>query len=100
MKAFIASLVLPLLVAAAPISEATQKSSPPFTVVAARCGSPIHFLQMNAANERFWLGGETASFCPSDVVPQCPPGNKTVLAANGNALVCHSPRQVLKKNTS
>lgn len=77
MKSFLASLALPLLAAAAP----------PFSVMAIRSASPIHYMQMNAAGQRFWLGGETASYCP-DQVPDCPPGNQTVFAPGGNALVC------------
>lgn len=88
MKGLLASLVLPLLVAAAPIEEVHQ-AHPPFTVMALRSGSPIHFLTMNARDQRFWLGGKTSSYCPTGVVPKCPPGNETVFVANGNALVSH-----------
>lgn len=54
----------------------------PITVVAARSGSPIHFLRMNAAGLRFYLGQETLSYCPSEVdgVGACPPGNETVFS--------------------
>ncbi|KKY15556.1 putativebinding protein [Phaeomoniella chlamydospora] len=79
--------VLPLLAAAIPTPSSTKSSNTayttatasatPFTVMALRSASPIHFLQMNAANTSFWLGGATRSYCPIDA-SQCPPGNVTV----------------------
>ncbi|OCT54605.1 hypothetical protein CLCR_03078 [Cladophialophora carrionii] len=52
------------------------------TVTAARSGSEIHLLPMNAAGLRFWLGGNTISYCPEPAEAQgaCPPGNTTVLS--------------------
>lgn len=85
MKAFIASLALPLLAAAAPAVKAPE-ANPPFTVMAIRSASPIHYMQMNAAGQKFWLGGQTSSYCPT-MVSDCPPGNQTVFAAGGSALV-------------
>jgi len=37
---------------------------------------------MNAAGQRFWLGGTTASYCPDQVAQTgaCPPGNVTAFA--------------------
>jgi hypothetical protein len=45
-------------------------------------------MQMNAAGRKFYLGGTTASYCPSIDGIVCPPGNQTVFAAGGNAMVC------------
>ncbi|KIW26623.1 uncharacterized protein PV07_06442 [Cladophialophora immunda] len=52
------------------------------TVTASRIASPIHLLPMNAAGYRFYLGGDTVSYCPAEVeeVGGCPPGNQTVLS--------------------
>ncbi|KIW98372.1 uncharacterized protein Z519_00032 [Cladophialophora bantiana CBS 173.52] len=52
------------------------------TVMASRISSPIHLLPMNAAGYRFFLGGETVSYCPTDVeeTGDCPAGNQTVLS--------------------
>ncbi|EXJ75526.1 uncharacterized protein A1O5_00032 [Cladophialophora psammophila CBS 110553] len=52
------------------------------TVMASRVGSPIHLLPMNAAGYRFYLGGDTVSYCPTDVeeTGDCPAGNQTVLS--------------------
>lgn len=86
MKTFIASLALPLLAAAAPACTPPD-ANPPFGVMAVRSASPIHYLQLNAAGQKFWLGGQTSSYCPTEVVQDCPPGNQTVLAPGGNALV-------------
>ncbi|KAI1617969.1 hypothetical protein EDD36DRAFT_18135 [Exophiala viscosa] len=62
--------------AVGPITSPTS----PITVVSARSGSPIHFLRMNARGLRFWLGGDTLSYCPEEVeqIDACPPGNETV----------------------
>lgn len=94
MKTAIASLALPLLAAAAPAPQApavhapvTRAEAPAFGVMAARSASPIHYLQMNADGGNFWLGGKTSSYCPNAQVSACPPGNQTVFAAGGNALV-------------
>lgn len=87
MKTFLASLALPLLAAAAPTAQATADANPPFSVMAVRSASPIHYSQLNAAGQKFWLGGKTSSYCPTEVVQDCPPGNQTVLGAGGNALV-------------
>ncbi|KIX94311.1 uncharacterized protein Z520_10021 [Fonsecaea multimorphosa CBS 102226] len=53
------------------------------TVTAYRLGSPIHLLPMNAAGYHFYLGGDTVSYCPTEVEEEggiCPPGNQTVLS--------------------
>lgn len=86
MKTFIASLALPLLAAAAPTAQATTDANPPFGVMAIHSASPIHYAQLNAAGQKFWLGGQTSSYCPEQV-QNCPPGNQTILAPGGNSLV-------------
>ncbi|KAJ5820439.1 hypothetical protein N7474_006030 [Penicillium riverlandense] len=91
MKFIISTLVLPLLAAAAPTPKEDATTSPPFTVMALRSGSPIHFLTMTASDEHFWLGGNTASYCPSEEGIVCPPGKETVLAENGNAMDVEVP---------
>lgn len=89
MKTFIASLALPLLAAAAPVTQTCQ-ANPPFSVMAIRSASPIHYLQMNAAGQKFYLGGQTSSYCPDLDGITCPPGNQTVIAGGGSALVSNT----------
>lgn len=89
MKTFIASLALPLLAAAAPAMQ-TREANPPFSVMAIRSASPIHYSQMNAAGQKFYLGGKTSSYCPDLEGITCPPGNQTVIAGGGSALVCYT----------
>lgn len=84
------TLSLPLLAAALPATPPASNPPPNFSVMAIRSASPIHYLQMNAAGQKFYLGGSTASYCPSQV-PHCPPGNQTVFTPNGASLV--SPTQ-------
>ncbi|KAJ6008829.1 hypothetical protein N7522_003845 [Penicillium canescens] len=86
MKFTLTALALPLLAAAAPAPPA----NPPFTVMAARSASPIHYLQLNAAGQKFWLGGTTASYCPSQV-KDCPAGNQTVFAPGGTSMDTEVP---------
>ena len=88
MKTFLAALLLPLLVEAAPTPAPSDQANPPFSVMAIRSGSTIHYRQMNAAGLKFWLGGSTSSYCPITVGSNCPPGNQTVFTTNGNAMVC------------
>ncbi|KAJ5178731.1 hypothetical protein N7492_001941 [Penicillium capsulatum] len=91
MKLTVASLALPLLASAAPApassapaAASSAPANPPFTVMAARSGSPIHYQKLNAAGEKFYLGGKTSSYCPNE---NCPPGNQTVFAPGGKSLV-------------
>ncbi|KAL1970219.1 hypothetical protein VTN77DRAFT_5379 [Rasamsonia byssochlamydoides] len=73
--------LMPLLATAMPAmkkAQPRQEDSGTFTVMALRSGSPIHFLPMQAAGERFYLGGQPATYCPTEVT-NCPPGNQTVL---------------------
>ncbi|KAE8140767.1 hypothetical protein BDV38DRAFT_9724 [Aspergillus pseudotamarii] len=74
------SLLLPLLAAAAP----TAPQNPPFGVMSARSASPIHLLPMTASGQKFYLGGETSSYCP--LTEGCPPGDQTVFAPGGYGL--------------
>ncbi|KAJ5919105.1 hypothetical protein N7466_010048 [Penicillium verhagenii] len=67
-----ALLSLVPLVAALPGSRSTTKDvNAPFGVTAARSGSPIHFLPLTASGSNFYLGGKSATYCPSEVVPGC-----------------------------
>jgi hypothetical protein len=52
------------------------------SVTSVRSGSPVHFLPLNAAGFRFYLGGRTISYCPDKVRAEgaCPEGDKTVLS--------------------
>ncbi|KAJ5892256.1 uncharacterized protein N7473_008484 [Penicillium subrubescens] len=58
--------------------------------MAVRSASPIHYAQLNAAGQKFWLGGQTSSYCPEQV-QNCPPGNQTILAPGGNSLDVEVP---------
>ena len=75
------SLLLPLLAAAAP----TAPQNPAFGVMSARSASPIHLLPMTASGQKFYLGGETSSYCP--LTEGCPPGDQTVFGPGGYGLV-------------
>jgi hypothetical protein len=88
----VAASLAPFLASAMPtrVARTDSTSYNTFTVMALRSASPIHFLTMQAAGEKFYLGGEPATYCPTGVVASCPPGNETVIAG-GYAMVCFPP---------
>ncbi|KAH7081834.1 hypothetical protein BKA63DRAFT_220468 [Paraphoma chrysanthemicola] len=58
-----------------------------FGVMSARSASPVHLRPLVARGGKFYLGGETASYCPvAQVGSACPPGNTTVLAGGETTL--------------
>lgn len=69
------------LLAAAPAALATS-----FYGLSARSASPIHLQSINAAEFAFWVGKDTASYCPETVVQDCPAGNETIFAGGDNTL--------------
>ncbi|KAK8153093.1 IgE-binding protein [Phyllosticta citrichinensis] len=69
------------LLAAAPAALATS-----FYGLSARSASPIHLSSINAAESAFWIGKDTASYCPEEVVQDCPAGNETIFAGGDNTL--------------
>jgi hypothetical protein len=61
----------------------------PFTAMALRSASPIHFASVNAAGQKFWLTvTPTSSYCPLEDPAQCPAGTDTVFTSDytGNTL--------------
>jgi len=74
--------LVPFLASAAPVGTCPSGGNggvpSTFTVISARSGSPIHLLPLNAAGEKFYLGGQPATYCPTEVNP-CPPGDVTAL---------------------
>ncbi|KAI4241877.1 MAG: hypothetical protein L6R40_004276 [Gallowayella cf. fulva] len=66
--------------------ETTQETPIQFGIIAARSASPVHLQSVNANGQAFWIGKDTATYCPLNPASQCPPGNLTVFAAgNGGA---------------
>jgi hypothetical protein len=51
-----------------------------FGAISARSASPIHFQTVSASGFSFWLGKDTASYCPLSPASACPPGTNTVFA--------------------
>lgn len=55
-----------------------QETRARFSVIAARSASPVHMQSVVANGQGFWIGKETATYCPPEVDP-CPSGDVTVL---------------------
>ena len=76
----------------------TQPSAP-FTVISARSGSPVHLLEMNAAGFRFNLGGNTATYCPTEVSEEgpnaCPAGNLTAILGTCAMVSLSQPLRIM-----
>lgn len=74
---------LPLLAAAAP---APVQSSGPIGLVATHSTSPIHLQSVNANGQNFWIGKDTASYCPDPKNPPkiCPTGKDTIISVLGD----------------
>jgi len=62
----------------------TTTPTVPYTVLAIHSGNvQIHLHPVNAAGQAFFLGGETASYCPLSNQTQCPPGDVTAFLGLG-----------------
>ncbi|KAJ6021193.1 hypothetical protein N7540_006697 [Penicillium herquei] len=85
-----ALLSLVPLVAALPGSHVsttkTKDVNGAFGVTAARSGSPIHFLPLTASGSHFYLGGQTSTYCPSEVVPGCSSRTNSTIIYGQSAL--------------
>jgi len=51
-----------------------------FTLNASLPGSALDNQPINAAGEAFWVGGEAATYCPTEVDPYCPNVTGTIFA--------------------
>lgn len=90
---FSAALALAPLAAAVP--HVARDANTPFGVIALHSGSPIHFLSLNAAGGKFWLGGKTKTYCPDNVGVPCNKLTNDTILSSAVSLVCihyHAPR--------
>jgi hypothetical protein len=55
-----------------------------FTLTASNPKLSIDGWAVNAMSQTLAIGGNTSSYCPDQVQPNCPPGTTTALAASGN----------------
>ena len=89
--------LLSLLSTANPL-PLSRRTRDPFRLIASRSGSPIHSSAINANGLRFWIGKNTASFCPAFAISHCPAGIHTeLLAAGGGAEMASHPLPSLAK---
>ncbi|KAI7035723.1 hypothetical protein KC352_g46203, partial [Hortaea werneckii] len=57
-----------------------------FSVISARSASPIHLRPLQARNYGIYIGGESASYCPDEVVQSCPNTTYTNFAGGEGSL--------------
>ncbi|KAI9680490.1 MAG: hypothetical protein M1817_003930 [Caeruleum heppii] len=81
-------LVLPFLFSLFPLVTATIPAAGPFSLLAVRSASPLHYRPIAAAGRAFYIGRPTSAYCPSPPVSAeaCPVGNETILIQNGDSL--------------
>lgn len=93
LSSLIFTSLLPLFASTNPLPlESRQSTLNPFTLIAGRSGSPIHLSSINANGESFWIGKNTASYCPLEEVVDCPAGIYTeLLAGDGGASMASLP---------
>jgi hypothetical protein len=60
--------------------------SQPFRLVAASSNPDINMRSINASGEALWINRDTASYCPSTIVPNCPAGNSTSFVGGNGGL--------------
>ena len=57
-----------------------------FGIMALRSASPIHFGSVHANDYNFWIGKNTTSYCPGEVVTNCPVDPQTNFAGGNVTL--------------
>ncbi len=63
------------------LSLLATTSADTFTVKAFLPGNTFDGKAINAAGEAFYIGGSPATYCPTEVIPNCPNVTGTVFAA-------------------
>lgn len=66
-------------------SSAAPETTPagPFGIISAHSTSKIHLLPWTASGQAFYLGGETATYCPDVVGSACPNASTVETAFSG-----------------
>ncbi|KAK3380442.1 carbohydrate-binding module family 52 protein [Lasiosphaeria ovina] len=57
----------------------------PFTLTVSNPNLSINGKAVTASGQHWYLGGQTSSYCPSQVGSACPPGNITAIVASGGS---------------
>ncbi|KAK2765013.1 hypothetical protein FQN54_008712 [Arachnomyces sp. PD_36] len=89
-----------------PTPSPTSSPAPVPTVFIAKASAPdndeVHMQKIQAAGQKFWIGGEPATYCPTSVGDLCPPGNETVIIGTSSldALVPGGQMMYVEKSGS
>lgn len=73
---FASTLAFAAGVAALPAPQAGTSEPLRFAGMSLRSASPIHFGQINANGQAFWIGKPTTTYCPDESVSTCDSTNK------------------------
>jgi len=84
-KIFIAATLTGLAAAVPAPKLATRSDSGSFTLLTIDSATPIQYATINANGLKFWIGKPPSSFCPSQEVNPCPPGDVTALSVYTSA---------------
>lgn len=63
----------------------------PFTIIAFRSASPIHYGIINASGRALWIGKETGTYCPSNGPCSSVTTNTTAFFPNASAMYAMVP---------
>lgn len=85
-------------------SCANNRLGPPstsstYTLVASAPGTEFDGETVEAAGRNFFLGGSPATYCPTSVGPNCPPGNVTAFAGSSLAVLVPGGQQLYRDPT-
>ncbi|GAB7347285.1 hypothetical protein MBLNU459_g3371t1 [Dothideomycetes sp. NU459] len=72
--------------AAAAMAAPAPRQATPFYGVSIHSGSSIQYASINANGNAFYLGKSTSSYCPTEVVDDCPAGNGTSFTGGDGTL--------------
>ena len=89
----LSAALLPLVSGRALLPRQANETTSKFGIIAIHSASPIHLSSVNAAEGKFWIGKDTATYCPAIDGLVCPAGDFTGFAStsgqDGLGLVRH-----------
>lgn len=82
---WLGAALLPLATARGILPRQDTTTINEFGIIAIHSGSPIHLSSVNAADNKFWIGRDTETFCPNVTGLVCPTDVYTQFAASSDS---------------